>query len=148
MNRAWTLGEIKTVLRQVMTDEEHTHKKTKVTKWQRFEKRPRGKRAKDVTERILDNFRALQRLCRKRGVNAYGYRLKQLGCCIDIFSEPRYEEVVLRGGKKKTQRSMIKYIRLNTYSDDPKSLRVRSRESIDQVYPVNFGGVTRGPKEI
>lgn len=58
-------------------------KKTK-SAWERFLNRPERENAvhtMDIQGRIHGNFRTMQRL---GGYNPYGYKLQQLGCCIDI----------------------------------------------------------------
>lgn len=58
--------------------------------WDKFSKRPERRNkdtnekavsTKDMRGRVQHNMRVLQRL---GGVHPYGYKLKQLGCCIDI----------------------------------------------------------------
>lgn len=85
-NKYYTYFKIHDVMEEVMDKIMVYNPKDKETKsaWIRFLNRSEREDAintKDIQGRIHGNFRTMQRL---GGVNPYGYKLKQICCCVDI----------------------------------------------------------------
>lgn len=84
-------------LMEVMSDEELRDSKTNKTPWEKFIGREQRstETGKSPVEKTIQNLIVLQRL---GGANPYGYKLGQLGACIDLFGESDSPEVMLRTG--------------------------------------------------
>jgi hypothetical protein len=126
VNKAWSLAEILNKLQEIMSRPDHV--KNGVSAWSKFTSKKR-QNLQPVMDRIYDNFRSFRRLCKRWGRNPYGFRLRQIGCCIDIFVD------ATNRGKK--------YIRLNTFSSEPLKIVVDGREGIPEV---DMRGTTLGPR--
>lgn len=143
VNRAWSLDEIMPVLRRLMGEE----------RWKKFVIYKRAKRFKNPNEepeRIWDNYRSFRRLCKDHlgrvgyeGKSPYGMRLWQIGCCIDLFVvEKSVDKKNHHGGGMTSDDHVERYVRLNTYSNDPLKMMVQSRKFIPAV---DRRGKTLGP---
>jgi hypothetical protein len=128
VNIAWPLYKVMAGLKALMSDRVM---KSGKTAWEEFvNTRRRGKKVenrKDEVGRVWLNFRALRKLPRRDKWNhPVGYKLRQMGSCIDLFWE--------RGGQK--------YVRLNTHSINPISQEIANETCIP---PVDTSKKTKGP---
>ena len=81
---------------------------------------------RDVSDKILENLKSFRRLCLEGGMSPYGYKLKQIGCCIDMF----LEEGSVKNTSGKYRDYKIWHIRLNTHSTVPLLIKIRTKRDI------------------
>lgn len=117
LNEAHFLGAVKRRLREIMGEGD----------WAWFDGREVKGKKRDTTDgRIVQNFRSFRRLCVNGGQAAYGKKLSQLGCCVDIFYIETGPKVSRRGHPDI-------YLRLNTHSVEPLLLHLSSVSEIPEV---------------
>lgn len=124
INEAWSdascMKKVKEILERVTIGG--------VTAWDRWLSRsPTTATGPALLERVFDNYKSFRKLCCRGGTNPYGWKLLQMGCCVDFFRDEQ----------------SVRYIRLNQYSIRPVSLRVVSKLDIP---PVDRTGHTLGPQ--
>jgi hypothetical protein len=128
VNKAHRLDEIKEEMKRLMSLKDRT--RNGITDWDRFVKTPaHGKKARDLDQRIYHNFREFRRLPKEGNWNPVGFKLQQMGCCIDIFTTTFWGH---RGGRR-VRMGVIKYIRLNTHSTVPIQVEVTGLADIPDV---------------
>lgn len=84
-------------LMEVMDDEALKDIKTGMTPWAKFMGREQrsSTTGKTPVEKTIQNLTVLQRL---GGANPYGYKLAQMGACIDMFGSASSPRIMLRTG--------------------------------------------------
>ncbi len=137
VNRAWSLElEVCPELKRIMSHP--TRKRNDITDWDRWVKRPkRTPKGKTFVDKVYREYREFRRIDDENSYHSVGLKLKQMGCCLDIFLVRTYDDVGVVVGEER-------YVRLNTRCTAPIQLVVRD---IGVIPAVDMRKPTLGPPE-